>query len=49
MICWLDQDGESSARTQLADYSLPGLNEEAHVVGNGTETCDPDRVTDNRQ
>ena len=49
VICWLDQDGESSARTQLADYSLPGLNEEAHVVGNGTETCDPDRVTDNRQ
>ena len=49
VICWLDQDGESSARIQLADDSLPGLNEEAHVVGNGTENCDPHRVADNRQ
>ena len=49
VICWLDQDGESSARIQLADGSLPGLNEEAHVVGNGTENCDPHRVADNRQ
>ena len=49
VICWLDQDGESSARIQLADDSLPGLNGEAHVVGNGTENCDPHRVADNRQ
>ena len=49
VICWLDQDGESSARIQLADDSLSGLNEEAHVVGNGTENCDPHRVADNRQ
>ena len=39
----------SSARIQLADDSLPGLNEEAYVVGNGTENCDPHRVADNRQ
>ena len=49
VICWLDQDGESSARIQLADDSLSGLNEEAHVVGNGTKNCDPHRVADNRQ
>ena len=49
VICWLDQDGESSARAQLADNSLAGLNEEAHGVGNGTENCDPHRVADNRQ
>ena len=49
VICWLDQDGESSARIQLADDSLSGLNEEAHVVGNGTENCDPHWVADNRQ
>ena len=49
VICWLDQDGESSARIQLADDSLSGLNEEAHVVGNGAKNCDPHRVADNRQ
>ena len=49
VICWLDQDGESSARIHLADDPLSGLNEEAHVVGNGTENCDPHRVADNRQ
>ena len=46
IICWLDQDGDSSARIQLAEDSLPGLNEEAYVVSNGTETCDPHSVAD---
>ena len=49
VICWLDQDGETSSRIQLADGSLPGLNEDGHVVGNGPENCDPHRVADNRQ
>ena len=49
MICWLDQDGETSSRIQLADGSLPGLNEDGHVVGNGPENCDSHRVADNRQ
>ena len=49
IICWLDRDGDSSARIQLAEDSLPGLNEEAYVVSNGTENCDPHSVADTRQ
>ena len=49
IICWLDRDGDSSARIQLAEDSLPGLNEEAYVVSNGTENRDPHSVADTRQ
>ena len=39
IICWLDRDSDSSARTQLAEDPLPGLNEEVYFVSNGTENC----------
>ena len=49
IICWLDRDSDSSARIQLAEDPLPGLNEEAYVVSNGTENCGPHSVADTRQ
>ena len=49
IICWLDQDSDPSARIQLAEDPLPGLNAEAYVVSNGTENCGPHSVADTRQ
>ena len=49
IICWLDRDSDASARTQLAEDPLPGLNEGVHPVSNGTETCGPNSVADTRQ
>ena len=49
IICWLDRDSDASARTQLAEDPLPGLNEGVYPVSNGTETCGPNSVADTRQ
>ena len=49
IICWLDRDSDSSARTQLAEDPLPGLNEEVYFVSNGTENCGSNSVADTRQ
>ena len=49
IICWLDRDSDSSARTQFAEDPLPGLNEEVYVVSNGTENCGSNSVADTRQ
>ena len=43
------RDSDASARTQLAEDPLPGLNEEVYLVSNGTETCGSNSVADTLQ
>ena len=49
IICWLDPENDSSARTQLAEDPLQGLNEEDYVVSNGAGNCGSRSDTDTRQ